>query len=172
MTTDLRGFIRSVPDFPKPGVTFRDISPLLADVDAFNYAIDKIVEPWQGEEIDAIGMLDARGFIFGTAVAIDLGLPFFMIRKAGKLPGTVAHDNYELEYGSNRIEMSHDAITVSGTKVLLVDDVLATGGTAAAAARLIHKVGGDVVGLATLMELTYCEGRKTFKHAVTSCLVY
>lgn len=167
---DLRNYIRDDETFIK-GVIFRDIAPLLADVEAFNYAIDKIAEPWLHEEITSIGALDARGFIFGTAVAIDLGLPFFMIRKPRKLPGPVHEEEYTLEYGTNTLAMSQNAFE-SGARILLVDDVLATGGSAAAAARLVAKGGGEVVGLATLMELSYCNGRNVFKQAVTSCIVY
>lgn len=168
---DLRNYVRDVPNFPKEGIIFRDIAPLLADVEAFNHAIDLISKPWLDEDITAIGMLDARGFIFGTAVAMDLGLPFFMIRKPGKLPGPTLGDVYSLEYGHNSLSISKDAFE-EGAKILLVDDVLATGGSAAAAARLIHHNKGEVVGLATLMELTYCKGRSVFKHPITSCLVY
>jgi len=171
MTIDLRNFIRDVPNFPKEGILFRDIAPLLANPEAFNYAVDMIAKPWIDEEIDSIGMLDARGFIFGTVIAADLGLPFFMIRKEGKLPPPVLLEQYSLEYGGGCITISPDAVKPKD-RVLLVDDVLATGGTASAAARLITKNGGEVLGLATLAELSYCEGRKVFKYPITSCLVY
>lgn len=171
MTIDLKKFVRDVPNFPDNKTIFRDISPLLADVEAFNKAIDLMSGPWQEEDITAIGMLDARGFIFGTALAIDLGVPFFMIRKKGKLPGAVIEDGYDLEYGSNILEIAEGTFE-KDAKVLLVDDVLATGGSAAAAARLVHRLGGEVVGLATLLELTYCNGREVFKHSVTAVMTY
>lgn len=170
-TYDLRAYVRDVPNFPKEGIVFRDIAPLLADPDVFNYAIDTMVMPWLEEEFTHVGMLDARGFVFGTALAVDLGLPFFMIRKSGKLPGLVAEDSYDLEYGKNTLSIAHNAFEKE-SRVLLVDDVLATGGSAAAAARLVSQLGGEVVGLAVLMELTYCEGRKTFKHPVKASIVY
>lgn len=171
MTIDLKKYIRDVPNYPKESIVFRDIAPLLADPEAFNHAVDMIAKPWLEEEIDSIGMLDARGFIFGTAVASDLGLPFFMIRKQGKLPPPVLIEQYSLEYGGDCITISPDAVK-RGDRVLLLDDVLATGGTAAAAARLIAKAGGEVVGLAALIELSYCPGRAMFKHPVTACVVY
>jgi adenine phosphoribosyltransferase len=160
-----------IDDKPHNGVVFKDIGPVMRDVDVFNYAIDVMVRPWLEEDISAIGMLDARGFIFGTAIAIDLGVPFFMIRKSGKLPGPVHEEDYSLEYGKSTIAIAHDAFE-EGSRVLLVDDVLATGGTAAAAARLVTRAGGEVVGLAALIELSYCKGREVFKHPISACVVY
>ena len=171
MDTNLRKYIRDVPDYPKPSIVFRDIAPLLADPEAFNHSIDLMVTPWREEDIDCIGMLDARGFIFGSAMALDMGLPFFMIRKTGKLPGDTHIEEYDLEYGKNSLCVQKGAFK-KGAKVLLVDDVLATGGSAAAAGKLISKNGGEVLGLATLIELSYCPGRKIFKYPVTSCIVY
>jgi adenine phosphoribosyltransferase len=168
MDIDLRRFIR---DVPHKGVVFKDIAPLLRDVEAFNHAIDLMSRPWLEEDIDGIGMLDSRGFIFGSTMAVDLGLPFFMIRKADKLPGEVHEEEYTLEYGTSKVAIAHDAIN-AGHRILLVDDVLATGGTAAAAAKLIHRVGGEVVGLAALIELSYLPGRQNFKHPASACVVY
>lgn len=168
---DLKKFVRDIPDFPKQGIVFRDISPLLSNIDVFFHVVETMAGQWVEEEVQCIGMLDARGFIFGTALAVELGCPFFMIRKAGKLPGSVYSETYSLEYGGNTLELQK-GVFKQDAKVLLVDDVLATGGSAAAGARLIQKAGGQVLGLATLIELTYCNGRENFKHPVTTCLTY
>lgn len=139
--TDIRSFIRAVPDFPQPGVTFRDLTPLLADGPAFRAAVGRLGE--QAGAFDLIAGIEARGFLFGAALAHHSGRGLVIIRKPGKLPGrTIGHD-YALEYGSDRLELHADAIP-AGARVLLVDDVLATGGTAAAAVHLVRKGGGDV----------------------------
>jgi adenine phosphoribosyltransferase len=139
--TDIRAHIRAIPDFPQPGVTFRDLTPLLADGAAFRAAVDRLGE--QAGAFDLIAGIEARGFLFGAALAHHSGRGLVIIRKPGKLPGrTIGHD-YALEYGTDRLELHADAIP-AGTRVLLVDDVLATGGTAAAAVHLVRKAGGEV----------------------------
>ncbi len=148
---ELKTFIRDVPDFPKKGIVFKDITPLLHSPKAFTATVEKMAEHWKGKA-DIIAGLDARGFIFGAALALKLGLPFMMIRKKGKLPGKVESVAYGLEYGSNVIEVSTESLP-EGENVLVVDDLLATGGTAKAAEILIEKVGKNVIGFAFVVEL-------------------
>jgi len=150
-------FIRTVEDFPRPGILFRDVGPLLADPRAFKSAITSMAAAWRDYHVTKIGAFDARGFIFGSALALELGLPLFMIRKAGKLPGDVATAEYDLEYGSARVDVSKDSVK-AGDHVLLVDDVLATGGTAAAGEALIKQLGGTCVGLSVVIELSFLKG--------------
>ena len=156
---DLREYIRDIPDFPKEGIMFRDITPLLADKDALAEAIDALVEPYKGTKIDHVAAVEARGFIFGSAVAKALDAGFVPIRKPGKLPYKTESLSYDLEYGSNTIELHVDAIK-PGDTVLMVDDLLATGGTMIAACKLIEKLKGDIIGLTFLIELTGLEGRE------------
>ena len=156
--TDLERFVRTVPDFPKPGIQFRDITPLLADAAAFSDAVERMSEPWRGR-IDVVCAIEARGFIFGGSVADRLGAGFVPVRKAGKLPYAKQSLEYALEYRSDVLEMHRDAIG-PGLRALLIDDVLATGGTADAAARLVEMSGGVVVGIQVLIELTGLDGRK------------
>lgn len=155
----IESLIRAVADYPKPGVTFRDITPLLADAAAFEAAIDAMAAPWRGQAIEQIAGLEARGFIFGVALAQRLKAGFIPLRKPGKLPPPVRALDYDLEYGSDRLEVREDAVQ-PGTRVLLVDDVLATGGTLAAGRRLLEAVGAQVVGASVLMELDALQGRR------------
>jgi adenine phosphoribosyltransferase len=155
---NLAALIRAVPDFPSPGVTFRDVTPLLADAGGFARCIDALAEPWQGSEVQAVCGVEARGFIFGAALAQKLHAGFVPLRKPGKLPPPVVTMNYQLEYGSDRLEAQSDALK-PGERVLIVDDVLATGGTLAAARALIDQLGGELVGASVVIELAALQGR-------------
>ncbi|HVL11672.1 MAG TPA: adenine phosphoribosyltransferase [Gemmata sp.] len=155
---DLREYIRDVPDFPKPGVLFKDITPLLADPDAFGYAVAKLGAHYATREIDAIAAAEARGFLFAAPMALELRKPLVPLRKPGKLPYSTHSFKYDLEYGSAELHVHTDAIT-RGSRVLLVDDVLATGGTMAAACKLVEQAGGVVVACAFLIELSFLKGR-------------
>ncbi|MFM7249334.1 MAG: adenine phosphoribosyltransferase [Planctomycetaceae bacterium] len=155
---DLEAFIRPVPDFPKPGILFRDITPLLADAAALAEAIRRMAAPWRGEALDAIAAVEARGFLFATPMAIELGVGVIPVRKPGKLPAATIEHRYDLEYGSDTLQM-HTGILKANARVLVVDDVLATGGTAAACMRLVEAAGGTVAGAAFLVELAFLEGR-------------
>jgi len=155
---DWRTLIRDVPDFPKPGVVFKDITPLLADADAYAAAIDAMAAPWRGVALDAVLAIESRGFILGAALARALGTGFVPIRKPGKLPARVHAQDYDLEYGSDRLEIHADALA-PGARVLLVDDVLATGGTLRASLALAQRQGATVVGAAVLLEIAALEGR-------------
>jgi adenine phosphoribosyltransferase len=166
VSLDLDGLLRSrivdVPDFPTPGVVFKDISPLLADHVAFAGAVDAIVAHWRGPghsgRVDKVVGIEARGFIVAAPVAYHVGAGFVPVRKPGKLPLATHETSYDLEYGSNVLQVHQEAFT-PGDRVLVVDDVLATGGTAAAAMRLVEQAGGVVVGLSVLLELTFLDGR-------------
>lgn len=155
---DWRDLIRDIPDFPRPGVVFKDITPVLADADGFSAAVDAMAAPWRGIALDAVFAVESRGFILGAALARALGLGFVPVRKAGKLPARTHARDYELEYGSDRLEVHADAVP-PGARVLLVDDVLATGGTLAAALALARRQGADVVGASVLIELAFLDGR-------------
>ena len=155
----LRGKIRSVPDFPKPGIVFRDITPLLQDPEALRIACELLGEPFKGRGIDMVVGVESRGFIFGPPVALQLGAGFAIARKAGKLPWETVSESFELEYGVEQIEMHRDAVSPE-QRVLLIDDVIATGGTAAATAELVRRMGAQVVGSCFLIELSFLEGRK------------
>jgi len=159
---DLASTIRSIPDFPTKGILFRDITPLLADAAALNCAVNRLSEPFKDKAIDVVAAVEARGFIFGSAVAKTLGVGFVPIRKKGKLPFETHSVSYGLEYGKDAVEVHTDAIK-PGTKVLMVDDLLATGGTMAAACKLIEELGGDIIGLTFLIELADLNGREKFK---------
>ena len=155
---DLKALIRDIPDFPKPGILFRDIATLLSDPAGLRYSIDTLaskIEDWQPEYI--VGM-ESRGFIFGAALAYKLGIGFVPIRKPGKLPAAVWSVEYALEYGTDKLEIHQDAAP-PGSRVAIVDDLIATGGTAAATAKLVREIGGDVVGCAFLIELDDLNGR-------------
>jgi len=162
---DLEALLRSrvvdVPDFPQAGVTFKDISPLLADHIAFAGAVDAIVAHHGRGTVDKVVGIEARGFILAAPVAYHFGAGFVPVRKPGKLPLATHEEEYDLEYGSNTLQVHQDAFT-AGDRVLVVDDVLATGGTAAAAARLVATAGAEVVGLSVLLELTFLSGRAAF----------
>lgn len=169
---DLERFIRPVPDFPKPGILFRDITPLLADAKALAAAIERMVAPWRGEKLDAIAAVEARGFLFATPMALALGVGVIPVRKPGKLPADTIEHEYELEYGSDRLQM-HSGVLAPGSRTLVVDDVLATGGTAAACMRLIEAGGGTVAGASFLVEISPLEGRKRLlPHRIESGIIY
>lgn len=155
---DLAALIRTVQDFPTPGVMFRDVAPLLADAGGFARCIDALAEPWQGNRVQAVCGIEARGFIFGAALARKLHAGFVPLRKPGKLPPPVVTMDYQLEYGSDRLEAQRDALW-PGERVLLVDDVLATGGTLAAARALVERLGGELVGAGVIIELVGLHGR-------------
>src|SRR6201992_2134597 len=152
MTMDIKSAIRSIPDFPKKGIIFRDITTLLGHPRAFRAAVDAMVQPYCGQKIDAVAGLEARGFILGGAVAHQLGVGFIPVRKKGKLPHTVIGEDYALEYGTDRVEIHTDAIK-PGEQVLLVDDLIATGGTASAGIRLLERAGAKVVGCSFVIDL-------------------
>ena len=168
----LKAHIRDIPDFPRAGVVFKDITPLLAHADAFRTTIDGLVEAHVGGGIDLVLGIEARGFVFAAPVADRLGAGFVPVRKAGKLPWELEQEEYALEYGTDLLEIHRDAIS-EGQRVLIVDDVLATGGTAAATIRLVERLGGTVAGLEFVIELAFLSGRaKIVDHAVHSLLVY
>ncbi|MBX3539635.1 MAG: adenine phosphoribosyltransferase, partial [Chelatococcus sp.] len=150
--TDLKAAIRSIPDYPKPGVMFRDITTLLGDARAFRRAVDEMVQPWPGSKIDKIAGIEARGFILGGAVAHQLSAGFVPIRKKGKLPHETVRVAYSLEYGIDEMEMHRDAIT-PGDRVILVDDLIATGGTATGAVKLLNNMGAEVVAAVFVIDL-------------------
>ena len=169
---DLKSKIRSIPDFPSKGIVFRDITPLIRDGEAFRYAIDEMAGQYEGKKIDAILGAEARGFIFGAAMAYKMGAGFIPVRKPGKLPYKTCTVSYDLEYGSNSLEMHVDAIN-KGDKILIVDDLVATGGTAKAKAELIENMGGEIAGLCFLIELEFLNPRKVLsKYDVFSMIKY
>lgn len=168
----LKAKIRHVPDFPKAGILFYDITTLLRDPAGFKLTIDSLASPYADRRVDLVVGIESRGFILGAAVADRLGAGFAPIRKPGKLPATTVSESFQLEYGSDSLEMHRDAME-PGHRVLIVDDVLATGGTAAAAASLVRQCGGDLVGLAFLIELLALKGRsKLVNEAVYTVLQY
>lgn len=151
--------IRDIPDFPGPGVMFKDITPLLADAAGFAACLDDMAEPWRDQSIDLVCGSESRGFIFGAALARMLGAGFVPLRKAGKLPAATEAVDYALEYGRARLEVHRDAFT-PGQRVLVVDDVLATGGTLAASRQLVERLGVEVAGACVVLELAFLEGRR------------
>ena len=155
---DLENYIRDVPDFPKPGIVFKDITPLLANYEALGQAVRQLAEPYEQEGPDVVTGIESRGFIFGSLVAQRLKAAFVPIRKPGKLPAKTVSQSYELEYGSDTVEMHADAVR-AGQKVLMVDDLLATGGTMAAACELVRRLGGRIVGASFVIELCFLNGR-------------
>jgi adenine phosphoribosyltransferase len=154
--------IRSVPDFPKKGIVFRDITTLLKDPVAFREAVDTFYERYRNERVDKVVCVESRGFILGGALALRLGAAFVPIRKRGKLPAQTLQEEYSLEYGKDVIEIHADAI-LPGERILVHDDLLATGGTVSAACRLIEKLGGTIIGLSFLIELNFLKGRERLK---------
>lgn len=169
---DLRAKIREIPDFPKPGILFYDITTLLKDPAGFREAIDLMLEPYRNEKIDVVVGMESRGFIFAAPMAYQLGAGFVPVRKLGKLPAEVISVEYALEYGSNTLEIHRDAIE-PGQRVLIVDDLLATGGTVRGTIELVERLRGEVVGLAFLVELDFLKGRERLTgHRVTSVIRY
>ncbi|HUP84981.1 MAG TPA: adenine phosphoribosyltransferase [Acidimicrobiales bacterium] len=168
----LKEHIREIPDFPKPGVTFKDITPLLADVAAYRATIDGVAEAFADLDVDKVLGIEARGFIVAAPVAYRFGAGFVPVRKAGKLPWRIEREEYELEYGTDLLEIHQDAVA-PGERALIVDDVLATGGTSAAAVGLVERLGGVVVGLGFVIELAFLGGRgKLDGRHVVSLLTY
>ena len=168
----LEHFIRDIPDFPQPGILFRDITPLLQDVHAFRYVIGRFVQQYAGRQIDAVMGIEARGFLLAAPLAFHMGKPLVPVRKVGKLPFDTHRVQYALEYGDDAVEVHTDAIA-KGDRVLVVDDLLATGGTLEAGARLVEETGGTVAGLAVLIELTELAGRERLKgHDLCSLVRY
>src|SRR5882762_10089390 len=171
-SAEIEHAIRNVPDFPKPGIQFKDITPLLADARLFAGAIDLLTHNFQPGSVDAVVGIDARGFIFAAAAAVKLHAGFVPVRKKGKLPYQTHEQDYALEYGSATVAMHIDALK-PGARVLLIDDLLATGGTAAAAAELVEKLGGKILEIGFLIELSFLHGREKLKgFPVRSLVVY
>ena len=165
-------YVRSIPDFPEPGIIFRDVTSVLQDTDGLQLAIDSMQDCLEGEEFDVITGLESRGFIFGMPIAYNLHKPFVLVRKAGKLPCETVSRTYELEYGSATIEMHKDSIK-PGQKVVIVDDLIATGGSVEAAIKLVEELGGEVVKVVFLMELAGLKGRERLKgYNVASVICY
>ncbi len=172
LTMDLNKLIRDVPDFPKKGILFKDITTLLEDGAGFRHSIDLMVEKYRDQKIDKIVGIESRGFIFGGALAYQLGCGFVPVRKPGKLPYKSIKEDYALEYGTNTLEIHVDAIK-AGEKVVIIDDLLATGGTAKAAANLVEQLKGDIVSIDFLVELEFLKGRdKLTEYSVHSYLKY
>ncbi|MFH1224807.1 MAG: adenine phosphoribosyltransferase [Candidatus Diapherotrites archaeon] len=171
---DLKKKIREIPDFPKKGILFYDVTTLMKDAGAFKYAVDRMVEHYAEKKIkvDKVVSMESRGFILGSVLAYELGAGFVPIRKPGKLPAKCLREEYALEYGTDKLEMHEDAVG-KGERVLIVDDLLATGGTCAATVKLVEKMGGNVVGCGFLIELTFLKGREKLKgHDVFALLKY
>lgn len=168
MNADLAAHIRDIADFPEAGVVFKDITPLLGDPDALRTTVDRFADTHRSQQITKVVGIEARGFILAAPVAIALGAGFVPVRKAGKLPWTVEGQDYDLEYGTDRVEVHADAIA-PGERVLVLDDILATGGTAAATIALVEKLGGVVVATTFLLELAFLHGRRRLEgHPITS----
>ena len=169
---ELKAAIREIPDWPRKGILFYDVTTLLKRADKFRAAIDALIAPYKEEKIDLVAGIEARGFIFAPTVAYALNAGFVPVRKPGKLPAPTYRATYELEYGSDSLEIHQDAVQ-AGQRVLIVDDLIATGGTARAVAELVEKMGGTVIGLAFLVELEFLNGRsKLQKYEFTSLLKY
>jgi adenine phosphoribosyltransferase len=172
MTEQLRALIRDVPDYPRPGIMFKDITPLLGQPESFRLACDAMARSFAGAGVTHVAAIESRGFIFGSPIAVNLKAGVVPIRKKGKLPYDSEFEEYELEYGTDALEMHVDALP-SGSRVLIVDDVLATGGTAAAACRLVERLQGTVVGCSFLIRLAFLEGLKRLDgREVSSVITY
>jgi adenine phosphoribosyltransferase len=169
---DLKEYVRDVPDFPEPGILFKDITPLLSDVKAFDYTIAQLVERYKDADFDVIVPVESRGFLFGAPLARELGKAMVPVRKPGKLPAETLSTDYELEYGANTMEIHADGVE-KGQKVLIIDDLLATGGTLGASARLVEMTGGIVSEIGVIIELSFLEGRKNLSdYNIYSLLAY
>jgi adenine phosphoribosyltransferase len=168
---DLKDHIRSIPDFPKPGILFYDISTLLAHADAFSVAMGRLAKAVGPQAPDVLAGIESRGFLVAAPLALKLGLGFVMVRKRGKLPGRTVRYEYALEYGSDVVEIQDDAVT-PGQRIVVLDDLLATGGTMGAAVNLFRSVGAEVVGAACIIELTFLKGRKNLDVPCTSLIAY
>ena len=169
---ELKDYVVSIPDFPEPGIIFRDITSILQDAEGLHLAIDQLQSALEGIDFDVIAGTESRGFIFGMPLAYNLGKPFVLVRKKGKLPRETIEETYDLEYGTATIEIHKDAVK-PGQKVVLVDDLIATGGTIKAAAKLIERLGGEVVKMVFVMELAGLEGRKHLEgYDVFSAITY
>ena len=169
---DLRDYIRDVPDFPKPGILFKDITPLLGNAKAFDYAISQLAETYENVIFDSIALVESRGFLFGSPLARELGKSIVLVRKPGKLPAETYATDYDLEYGTNTLEIHVDGIQ-KGQTVLIIDDLLATGGTLSATARLVEMAGAIVSGIGVIIELSFLDGRKNLsKYDVNSLVQY
>ncbi len=168
----LKAKVRDIPDFPEPGIIFRDITPMVADPSALQLAVYQLLHPFLGETINAVAGMEARGFIFGSLAAWELGVGFIPLRKPGKLPYDVQSASYDLEYGSAALEVHTDAIN-RGDKILLIDDLIATGGTAEASCQLVEELGGEIIGCAFVIELDALKGRdKLTNYRIHSLLHY
>lgn len=171
-TAEIERAIRTIPDFPKPGIQFKDITPVLADARLFSSSIDLLIDGFKPGQVDAVVGIDARGFIFASAAALRLHAGFVPVRKKGKLPYQTHEQEYDLEYGTSTIAMHTDALK-PGSRILLIDDLLATGGTAAAAASLVNKLGAQILEISFLIELKFLNGRDRLKgQRVRSIVVY
>lgn len=170
MTEELRARLRAIPDFPKPGILFQDITPILGDPLLFRQAVELMSAPFVDQRITAVAAVEARGFILGAPVALVLGCGFFPLRKPGKLPWDRVRQDYALEYGADALEAHRDAISAGG-RVLIVDDVLATGGTAAAAGELVRQLGGVVAGWSFLLEILALGGRGRLQDSIVSSVL-
>lgn len=169
---DLRQYIRDVPDFPQPGITFRDITPLLKEPKAVRYVVDRFTEEFRGVDLSAVVSIESRGFLFGAPLAYKLGLPLVPVRKPGKLPAAKMSVEYSLEYGTSQLDIHEDALS-PGDRVVIVDDLLATGGTAMAAAKLSELLGAKVHSFAFLVELAFLHGREHLAgYEVLSLITY
>jgi len=166
--TDIKALVRTIPDYPKPGIMFRDITTLLGDARGLTECIEQLAAPYSGTQVDAVAGIEARGFILGGAIADRLGCGFVPIRKKGKLPGKAIGQDYELEYGVDVIEIHQDGIT-RGERVLLVDDLIATGGTAAAAVKLLRKLDAEIIGAAFVIDLPDLQGRTRVEALGVQC---
>lgn len=170
--SELKNIIRDIPDYPKKGIIFKDITPLLKNAKAFKKCIENMKNHYKGQKVDVIASVESRGFIFGTVLSYIMGAGFVPIRKKGKLPYKTISETYDLEYGQDTLEIHQDAFS-KGDKVIIVDDVLATGGTVNACVNLIKKLGGDIVGLSFLIELSFLNGRNKLKeYDVYSEIIY
>ena len=167
---DLRAYIRDVPDFPKPGIMFKDITPLLRSPKALRETVERLAQPFRSERVTSVAAIESRGFIFGSCVARLLDAGFIPIRKPGKLPWTKRRNEYVLEYGTDALEIHDDALTPAD-RVLIIDDVLATGGTAAAASALVRGFGATLVGISMVIELTFLDGRKKLDGTMVHSLI-